>query len=120
MSLRDFLEMEARIKAKTAQDKAVLGQSCERESEIHDQIIAECRVKGWYFIHSRTDKRTTTAIGVPDFVICLPNGVTWFIEVKRPKEKPKLAQMAVGVMLEHLGHHYAVVHSLSELLEIIT
>ena len=30
-----------------------------RESDLHDQIEAELKRRRWYYVHSRTDKRTT-------------------------------------------------------------
>jgi hypothetical protein len=92
--------------------------SLDKESDIHDQIVAECRKRRWYFVHSRTDKRTTTAIGVPDFVIAGFDKV-WWIEVKRPNSKPTREQVAVGIALKSLNQNYSVVYSFEEFLNFV-
>jgi len=88
------------------------------EKDIHAKIIEECGKRGWYFIHSRTDKRTTQAIGTPDFVIATFTAV-WFIEVKRKGTKPTREQAAIGIFLKHLGKNHAVVYSVEEFLSIV-
>jgi hypothetical protein len=93
--------------------------SNEPESKLHDQIIEHCKSKGWYYVHNRMDRPTTTAIGVPDFVLALPGGVTWWVEVKRKGNKPTREQAAVGVMLGHLNHKHATVYSFEEFLAVV-
>lgn len=90
------------------------------ESELHEHIETYCKTKGWYYVHSRCDRKTTTAIGTPDFVIALPSGRTFWCEVKRRKGKRAPAQLGVGMFLEHLGHAYACVYSFPEFLERIS
>jgi len=85
-----------------------------REKDIHGEIIDECKARGWYYVHSRTDAPTTTALGVTDFIIARSGGVVWWVEVKRPGQKLTLEQAAVRVMLLHLNQNYALVHSLEE------
>jgi hypothetical protein len=89
------------------------------EAKLHDDIIAECRTRGWFVVHSRMDRPTTTALGVTDFIIALPAGVTWWVEAKRKGKKPTPAQMGVGVMLKHLAHRHAVVYSIEQFRELV-
>ncbi len=88
------------------------------EKDIHELIIGECRKRRWYFVHSRTDRRTTTAIGVPDFIIATFDKV-WWIEVKRKGSKVTREQAAVGIMLKALNQNYAVVYSFEEFISVI-
>lgn len=53
-----------------------------QERKLHKQISGFFTIRNIVFIHSRTDKRTTTATGVPDYIIFLPNLPEICIEVK--------------------------------------
>ncbi len=114
----DLEQMQRRLQHNSARDPKPeqFEASTAPESKLHEQIIEHCRSRGWYFVHSRTDRRTTTAIGVPDFMLALPGGVTWWVEVKRKGNKPTRAQASVGIMLCALGHHHATVFSFEEFL----
>lgn len=83
---------------------------------LHEQISDWCRGMGFYFVHSRTDKPTTTALGVTDFIIAVKRGHTIWIEVKRPGSKQTPAQLATQAHLRKLGHCCEVVHSMEEFL----
>lgn len=48
-------------------------------------------------------------LGVPDRLICLPGGITCFVELKRPGGKPRPVQRFVLRSLYHLGHRVVVV-----------
>lgn len=85
----------------------------ERESKLHDDITDYCHRKGWLVIHSRTDKPTTTAKGVSDFIIVTPNTVC-FVEVKRPGKKATAEQLAFLAMVSKLGWPNFIVHSMDE------
>lgn len=47
--------------------------------------------------------------GVPDRLICLPGGITCFVELKRPGGKPRPVQRFCLLYLYHKGHRVAVV-----------
>lgn len=98
---------------------ARLGEGVEREADLHDQIEKECRHRGWPFVHSRMDRRTTVAVGVVDFVIAADNGRTFWIEAKGAKTKVTREQAATIHWLQNLGHTAAVVRSLAEFLAAI-
>lgn len=82
------------------------------ESKLHEQIIAECRRRGWYYVHSRMDRRTTTALGVVDFIIAADGGRTFWIEAKARNKKPTREQAGAIHWLANLGHKSIVVHNL--------
>lgn len=90
-----------------------------REVDLHDQILDVCRRRGWYVVHSRMDMRTTTAVGVPDFVIAGHDGRTWWIEAKAAKGKLTPEQQAAQLWLRTLGHTYDVVRSIAEFEEMV-
>lgn len=89
------------------------------EGELQDMIKDECKKRGFYFVHSRRDKRTTTAIGTPDFIIACHKGISLWVECKAGKSKPSIEQMAVGIMLEHLNQNYKLVYNLKTFLDFV-
>lgn len=96
-----------------------------KESKLHDQIIAECQRRRWYFVHSRTDRKTTQAKGVPDFIIAAParckawGEITYWVECKRKGSKLSPEQTVTKHVLTALGHRYACVYSYEEFLAVI-
>lgn len=95
-------------------------KKCQREAELHEQISSECKRRGWYTIHSRMDKKATTAVGTPDFVI-FPNGSCAFsVECKTDIGKLSTAQLGASAWLRKLGHQYFVVRSFQEFLGLPT
>ena len=90
-----------------------------REGDLHEKIEAECRRRGWCYVHSRMDRRTTTACGVPDFVVYGDGGRMWTFEAKSRSGKLSTEQRGFMAMAERLGHRIHVVRSLREFLEIV-
>lgn len=85
-----------------------------RERDLHDYIIDRCRDLGYYVIHSRMDRRSTVAVGAPDFVVAMPHGRTVWIECKSATGKPTRAQCSNITQLLHLGHVVHIVRSQKE------
>ena len=88
-----------------------------REKKIHDQILAECALRGWLVIHSRMDMPSSVAIGCPDFVILTEGGRTLLVEAKSRTGKLRPEQRAWLAWAQKLGHPAAVVRSVQEFLE---
>lgn len=91
-----------------------------READLHDQILAECRRRGWLVIHSRMDKPSTVQIGSPDFVVAADRGRTFYIEAKARTGKLRPEQRAWLAWASRLGHRAAVVRTLPEFIELIS
>jgi hypothetical protein len=118
MSISSAQLME--IQNRLAKDKPhLVADAVSDESSLHDQISEYCRGRGWYFVHSRMDRRTTTKKGVTDFIIAGPNGITLWIECKRRGSKPTQEQLAAGMVLTGHGHVHAIVYSFREFLEVV-
>src|SRR5262245_48130732 len=83
-----------------------------REKQLHEEILEVCRTRGYFTVHSRMDKPTTTALGTPDFVVALPDGKTLWVEGKTGVNKLTPSQQQRMAMLRRLGHNTAVVRSL--------
>lgn len=99
--------------------KATAKPEAQPESELHDQIAAYCSSRKWYFVHSRMDRRTTTAKGVPDFIIATDDGATLWVECKRKGAKPSIEQLGTNQWLKCLKHRAHIVWSYGEFLECI-
>jgi hypothetical protein len=115
ISEQEYRQIVARLAPK---DKPPLGPGPDRESELHDEILTHCRGKGWLCVHSRMDRKTTTARGVSDFIIVTPCNV-YFVECKRPGQKLRPEQQAFAANIKRLGWPCATVHSLDEFLQFI-
>lgn len=89
------------------------------ESELHEKVAAECTRLGWYFVHSRMDRKTTNALGVPDFLIW-PYGYQAFaVECKSGTKKLTKEQMGVRAYFLKLKQPHFVVRSEAEFLSYI-
>ena len=97
----------------------VTNRNADRESKLHDAILGECAVRGWAVVHSRMDRRTSQAPGVPDFIIAADGGKTWWVEAKRKGGKLSPAQRDFGFLLGHNGHELHVVYSIEDFMEVI-
>jgi len=91
----------------------------ERESDLHDEIAAYCKLKGWYYVHSRMDRPTSQNLGVADFIIATNGGNTLWIEAKAKRNKPTREQLAAKCWLEKLGHEAHIVWSMPVFLDIL-
>lgn len=91
----------------------------EIESDLHRDILEYCEAQWprWKYDHSRMDKRTRNTLGVPDFIIALPNGRTIWVECKRPGEKLSSAQQNFAAEMAKLGHTVHIVHTIQEFLQ---
>lgn len=110
----DLAAMQARLGAQKPCKDGVA-----READLHEQISKYCRVQGWLAIHSRMDKRQTSAIGTPDFIIATNGGRTHWIECKRKGGKLTAAQAGTLHWLKSLGHSAHCVSSMEEFLRVI-
>ncbi|MDE2105165.1 MAG: VRR-NUC domain-containing protein [Patescibacteria group bacterium] len=95
-----------------------LAEPVAHESDLHDQIIAECKRRGWKYVHSRMDRKTTVGEGVCDFIIYADGGKMFHVECKALKGKLSMEQLAFIAWVEKLGHKVHVVTSFGEFLEV--
>ncbi len=88
------------------------------EKDLHSQIESDLRGRRWLYVHSRTDQKTTTAKGVPDFICFPPNGKGFFVEVKTRVGKLTPEQQAFKFVAELSGYRYEIVRSFKEWLQV--
>ena len=82
-----------------------------KEALLHKEFSAWLNEQGIPFIHSRTDKRTTTALGDPDYFI-LYGGRVLGIEIKVGKNMLSKAQALRIMDLRTAGVHVVILRSL--------
>lgn len=92
---------------------------CDKESELHEQIFAECRRRGWIALHGAMSERTHRSEGEADFSIMASMGRRFDIECKTRSGKLSPAQTAMIHHAEMLGHTIHVVRSFQEFLNVI-
>lgn len=90
-----------------------------READLHDTILAYCRVRGWPVVHSRMDVPQTAGVGTPDFVIALPGGRVVWVEAKAAAGKLRPEQQAWLTALRAVGHQADVVRSFADFLRLL-
>ena len=65
-----------------------------RERDLHDQIEAYLRERGYLYRHDRMDRATTGQVGWPDFTIFMPHKRVLFLECKAKGKKATTAQLS--------------------------
>jgi hypothetical protein len=91
----------------------------DREADLHETIMDECRTMGWIVLHGSMAGRTGRTLGEPDFVILAREGRVLLIECKTRTGKLSPAQQALKFHAETLGHTVHVVRSLREFHELL-
>ncbi len=86
------------------------------ENEVHQKFSAWLNARWIPFIHSRTDRRTSTQRGDPDFLIAWM-GHCLFIEVKVDKNKLSPIQESRIAYIRKSGNRVEVCHSVEECIE---
>lgn len=116
-----FQEMQRRLMPKTR--FPVPDDAVEEEIPLHHEIIKWCKDQfpRVPYVHSRTDKRSRTKKGTPDFIIGY-RGKTYWIECKDRDGKRSTDQLTFTLLLELQGLKdvYGICRSFTEFLSIIS
>lgn len=91
---------------------------CEKESELHQQILDECRKRGWLPLHGSMAHRAFRTSGEFDFTILADGGQVYLIECKTRTGKLSPEQQGIHAWARKLGHAVHVVRSIEEFLSI--
>lgn len=123
---------ENRIPGKLEAGIGASFDKCDKESDLHNQILDECRRRGWIALHGSMASPTRRTEGEPDFVVmgqreaidAVANRrwlepAVWFVEVKTRTGKLSPAQQAFHAHAEKLGHTVHVVRSFDEFLKLL-
>src|SRR5437667_2979595 len=106
-------------------DRKALGQSTKQETmqkgeqtaerDLQKLIYSELLRRGLFFHYSRSDRRTTTRLGTPDFALPI-HGKYVAIECKTPTGFQTQEQLHVQTKIELQGGNYHLARSFDEFL----
>jgi hypothetical protein len=82
-----------------------------RESEIEKYFVWTVqRMGGTAYKFKSPNHR-----GVADRIACLPDGSTWFVELKAPGGRPSPLQKLFAARMKELGQNYTILWSKTEI-----
>jgi hypothetical protein len=80
------------------------------EKQVEAYLVKAVRERG-----GEAYKFTSPAMrGVADRLVVMPNGVVWFVEIKRPGGKRTALQERFAARMQALGQRYALLCSIEE------
>lgn len=89
------------------------------EALLHNQIISECKRRGWIAFHGSMAHSTFRTEGEPDFVILADGGKVFLIECKTAKGKLSPAQLGIKAWAKRLGSEIHVCRSFADFLDVV-
>lgn len=98
----------------------VMEPAVEKESDLHNDILDECRKRGWIALHGSMAHLTHRNEGEPDFIVLAENPDVYLIEAKSKTGKLSPAQQAFAAHAKKLGWTVEVVRSMEAFLDTIT
>ncbi len=119
---QDYLRMQARLsKPKGTLDPDLpLTGACESERQLHMDILAECRHRGWICLHGSMAHRAHRTVGEPDFIIFADHPRLFIIEGKSRTGKLSEPQVAMLGWFTGLGWNVEIVRSFEQFLTLIS
>lgn len=109
------------LNAQMAKRSAAIQKACdadsgpvEVEADLHSDIMAACRARGWKAFHGSMAESTRRTLGEPDFVILCDAGQLLLVEAKSRTGKPSKDQQLVHAHASRLGHTVHIVRSMKE------
>lgn len=94
--------------------------SDQSEEDLHNEILSECKNRGWIALHGSMAHRTFRTEGEPDFVILADNGQVFFVEAKTKIGKLSMQQQGLIRWAALLGHQICIARSIEEFRAIVT
>jgi hypothetical protein len=96
------------------------GGGVSKESELHADIVDECKRRGWIAFHGSMAHQTFRTLGEPDFVILSDDGRVLLVECKTATGKLSPEQIAIHAWAAKLGHQVLVVRSMADFYAALT
>lgn len=114
--------MEAREQAKVlaGERRAIARRELDEQKSFAAQLRKLKKASALHYIWPRGDKRSTIALGHPDFSVWLPNGMTALFEFKSSGGRFSDEQKETIQLLEFLNHCVHVVGTSADAMRIIT
>lgn len=91
----------------------------ELESQLHSEILEECKRRGWIAFHGSMAHKTFRTPGEPDLVILRDNGRLTLVECKTATGKLSVDQQAIAAWANKLGHTVHLVRSFEDFINIL-
>jgi hypothetical protein len=111
--MQQVIDHQARVAPKCSESEM---PSFRKESDLHAEIMEECKRRGWLSFHGSMAHRAMRTIGEPDFTVLADKGRVFFIEAKSKTGKLRPEQIGLAMMAERLGHKIHCVRSMAEFL----
>lgn len=105
-------------KAGLTPEEAYVKFANREEKELHKLISAELTRRGIVFIHSRMDRKSTTAVGIPDFCFAF-DGTPFAVEVKTATGQLTREQKTTMDRMSNNGWQVWTVRSFDEFLVLL-
>jgi hypothetical protein len=103
------------LKCKTTKE-LVAKSDIRLEKELHELVSGHLRSYGFPFVHARMDKKSTIAVGWPDFTVCVHGKFVCF-ELKTPRGTLSDEQIVYQQQIISGFGDYHVVRSFQEFLD---
>lgn len=100
-------------------EQIVGAEEAKLESDLHDEIIDECKRRNWIYFHGSMAHRTHRTLNEPDFIILADRGRTFYFEAKREGVKLPPGQLGLKMWAEKLGHPIHTIRSFEAFLRIV-
>ncbi len=98
-------------------------EGVEHESDLHNQILAECRRRGWIALHGSMAHKARRTLGEWDFTVirevCGLGPSMLLIECKARNEKPSIAQRNLHAHARKLGHTVHICRNFEQFLALL-
>lgn len=114
MTTADLMAYEARRLPASKPESQV-----KDEAQLHEQILAEIRRRGWIALHGSMAHRTFRTPGEWDVTVVADSGRVLFVEMKTASGKLSTDQQAIHAWARKLGHTVHVVRSLEEFIALL-
>lgn len=90
----------------------------DKEADLHREILAECKRRGFIAFHGSMAHSTFRTPGEPDFIILADKGRVILVECKAGKGKLSPEQRAIHIWADVLGHTVHVIRTLHQFIEL--
>lgn len=114
----DVAALNRKMRPGTSTEQPI-GQPVTVEKDLHNDIIQECRKRGWIALHGRMDASSGRTLGEFDFVIIAEHPKIYFVECKTMKGKLSPDQLAMHAWAAKLGWSPHVIRSMDAFLSLL-
>ena len=114
ISLQDYLTMEARLRTRGGAKEPMSADPVDRESDLHYEIMEDCKHKGWLALHGSMAHRTRRPPGEFDLIVICEYPRILLVECKTKTGKLSPEQQAIFAHVRCLGWEPHIVRSMDD------